>query len=139
VFAPCPLHNLTSDLEARLLLANQASQWDVRFYNWSDPSAIVNSGAFGLAQNAVANAVLIGSLIAPQIQIAGYHKVHLISHSAGVWMANAIGSYLSANGVSVNTTFLDSFIPSELPFFLKSDVALDSNYTPDKLGQSIRQ
>lgn len=128
--------NLQIEIANRFVDDGKIGQWDVQLLDWSKGS-IFNSQLTPTL--AVMNAVKRGEKEANNIVVKGYSEVHLIGHSAGVWLADSIGKRLVAKGIPVNVTFLDAFVPSKFWFELSGPITnwLHDVYTPDKLGQGI--
>ncbi|MCX6872221.1 MAG: Ig-like domain-containing protein, partial [Verrucomicrobia bacterium] len=98
--------------------------WKLALYHWEedahtgfidfDPFEGLVPNAINAANNAKAHGTHLGTLLAntcPQL-----HRVHFIAHSAGAWAAReATREVLSRlPNVTVQTTFLDPFIPDAL-------------------------
>lgn len=84
--------------------------WEVVSFDWS-------SSAFNLTElqliphQAKANAERIGRRLGNMLRDEEYDSIHLIGHSAGTWLIDAIADELQSDSVDVHLTFLDAFTP----------------------------
>ena len=96
---------MTNAIAQQLAASGKSSDWQVEAYYWlqdawtEDPNTAVN------------NAKNIGSMIGNQIGAQGWQHVHLIAHSVGAALIQAITEQLklSPNPPIVQETFLDPF------------------------------
>lgn len=82
-----------------------AGEWDVVAYDWS------SGAASGDPVVAADNATQIGGSLGKRLKQSQYQEFHLIAHSAGAWMINAMADELKTAGKTVRVTFLDAFVP----------------------------
>lgn len=97
-------------------------QWTVISYDWSIRSGF---GCFSLAGRAVpcvlpwtayANAFDVGKDVGKQLSIVGYDHIHFIAHSAGSNLIQTAAEVVRdsvTNPLTIHTTFLDAYDPSE--------------------------
>ncbi len=86
--------------------ANVSSDWQVVPYFWVDSAWTLEP------QKALNNAQIIGAQLGQQIAGMGFQQVHLIAHSAGSGLIQAIADQLksSPNPPQVQLTFLDPYL-----------------------------
>jgi len=106
---------------------NAANQWDVVAYDWSPYAGDLSETLVGLPDNilrreldlvadeARRNAINIGRQIGHDLaqRPEQYERVHLVAHSAGSWLIEAIAAQLNAEhpDIEIHTTFLDAYTP----------------------------
>jgi len=126
--------HLADAIKARLAKENDGN-WDVVFYNWSEPSYDLNSRHY--PQTVARNAVIVGDRLVDDIKSdPPYQKVLAIGHSSGAWMASEIGQGLqnTPNGPTVNAVYLDPFVPEAVMPVLGKNDPDDDNYPQTRLG-----
>jgi hypothetical protein len=97
---------MTNDIVRYLVASGQSSDWQVEAYYWlSDAWTLLPDTALNNAQNH-------GKQLGKQFATNGYQRVHLIAHSAGSELIQAIANQLKAspNPPVIQMTFLDPFI-----------------------------
>ncbi len=142
--------NEFSQLQNSLNAKLKESDWKLILYHWekdadTGPLLSGREASFGRINASAAAEIAhqhgqhLGELLATKCP--NLLKVHFIAHSAGAWAARAATRYLLQNtGVKVQVTFLDPFIPGELPnnTSLKAGVITDMpSMDPTGSGQLV--
>lgn len=85
------------------------NDWDVVAYDWSIQAKTDNP------VQAANNAATIGFELGRILTSSQYQQIHIVAHSAGAWMADAIARQLKGSGKTIDITFLDAFVPFSVP------------------------
>ena len=96
---------MTNDIVQQLVASGQSSDWQIEAYYWLwDAWTVSPDTALNTARN-------IGTQLGKQFATQGYQRVHLIAHSAGAGLIQAIVDQLKSapNPPIVQETFLDPF------------------------------
>ena len=99
--SPQWVSDMCSDIQTKV-----SSDWQVVPYFWIDSAWTLEP------QKALDNAQSIGTQLGKQIASMGFQQVHLIAHSAGSGMIQAIADQLksSPNPPQIQMTFLDPYL-----------------------------
>ena len=116
---------MTNAIAQQLAASGQSNTWQVEAYYWlqdawtEDPNTAIN------------NAKNIGALVGKQMAAQGWQHVHLIAHSAGAALIQAITDQLkmSPNPPIVQETFLDPFTGRFLEG--RGEYGLNANWADD--------
>jgi Immunoglobulin domain len=105
LFNPNWITNMATSIQARV-----PNNWVVVTLNWADPLLNLTEGIN--PQAALGAGTIIGLLYGHKLAQNNWKQVHLISHSAGAAVIQAIADQLksSPNPPVVQTTFLDPFL-----------------------------
>ncbi len=99
------IDEMASEIAARLQEQGVDDEWDVVPYHWT--SAATHRFPAPAARRASEIGQRVGEFYA---NLAGYSRYHLIGHSAGSWLIEAIADRVQGPGVTIHTTFLDSYV-----------------------------
>jgi hypothetical protein len=83
-------------------------QWDLISYDWNEAAGVGNFLNLGPV---LENARSIGKQLAPQLAASSYTRIHLVAHSAGSHLINAMLAEIPRNHPFVQITFLDAYEP----------------------------
>jgi formylglycine-generating enzyme required for sulfatase activity len=103
------LTNMTNSIQ-QYLAAHSQTSWQVEAYTWVDNASTgITPSA---AQKALENARQEGKKLGDCIAVQGWTHVHLVSHSAGAGLIQAVCERIKAISPSttVHCTFLDPFV-----------------------------
>jgi len=97
---------MTNDIAQQLSASGQLGNWQIEAYYWLWQAWTLYPG------DALGNAGNIGTQLGKQFAAEGYQNVHLIAHSAGAGMIQAIADQLkqSQNPPTIQMTFLDPYV-----------------------------
>ncbi len=87
-----------------------SADWDVVAFDWRQYAAVLRPWA------AANMGIDIGESISLWLEDAGFRKyknVHLLGHSAGSWLVDALADELHKQGVSVHLTLFDAAVPPQ--------------------------
>lgn len=90
------------------LVHKTTGTWEVATYDW-------RKGAKKLwPPTAARNARSLGrDHLGPKLASQGYDSLHLIAHSAGCWLIDAIADLLGpSSDIDIHITFLDAYVPT---------------------------
>jgi hypothetical protein len=109
---------MAQDIEDANFASGVAGKWDVATIDWSPYDGPYSANPATSATIASQNANDIGESLAFWMQEKGlnYQQMHLIGHSAGVWLTNGLTDGLKDQGSStqVQDTFLDAYNPPSI-------------------------
>ena len=111
------IDEMKSEIVARLVEQGTADEWTVDAYHWTQ--AATHNFPATPARKAEEEGQRLGEFYAAQ---GIYTRYHLIGHSAGSWLIEAMAERLESTGVTIHTTFLDSYV--------------DWQHSPKQLGDS---
>jgi sugar lactone lactonase YvrE len=97
---------MTNDIVQQLVASGQSSAWQVEAYYWLTDAWTL------LPDTALNKAKVIGTQLGKQFAAQGWQHVHLIAHSAGSGLIQAIADQLksSLNPPRIQLTFLDPYL-----------------------------
>jgi hypothetical protein len=93
-------------------LPTPLSEWDILSVDWSDSAAISPEQLQLSPWGARSRARQIGQRLAYFLRQQEYETLHLIGHSAGSWLVDAIADSMESSTVDTHLTFLDAFVPN---------------------------
>jgi len=104
------IYDMANEFQDYFITNEMSNTWTSYAYNWAE-----YAGEAGITMiTAVENAKKIGNFIGSQLtSFPNCEHLHLIAHSAGAWMIDAISQEIKSNrpDISVQITFLDAYTP----------------------------